>query len=91
MPSPEVNWVRFNYRDIPSALIYMAFCEVALGLAWVGIELANHFLALPKIHPCGAIGCHQVTTGTLPQIKHPPIPTYTPPRWRAPFRHTGAL
>jgi hypothetical protein len=74
-----VNWVRFNHRDIPSAFIYVAFCAIALGLAWTGNELANHFLAMPKILPCGTIGCHHVTAGTLPPIKHPLIPTYTPP------------
>jgi hypothetical protein len=74
VPRPEVeayrdsfvNCVRFNHRDIPSAFIYVGFYLVALGLAWVGNELANHFLAIPKIHPCGTIGCHRVTTGTLP-------------------------
>lgn len=89
MPSAEtevyrdsfVNWVRFNHRDIPSVFIYVAFCAVALGLAWIGNELANHFLATPKILPCGTIGCHHITTGTLPPYRGPgpTIPTFTPP------------
>ena len=37
-----VNWLRFNHRDIPNALIYLAMCLLLLALAWGGDTLASH-------------------------------------------------
>ena len=52
----------------------MPFCVVVLGLAWVGSELANHFLAMPRSSLAGQsaaitsarVRCRQITAPDLP-------------------------
>lgn len=78
VPSPEteaykdslVNWLRFNHKDGFNALMYASLC-LGLCLAGWGVDVvAGHLLA---VHPH-----YTHTPGTLPPMKHSPLPAFKP-------------
>ncbi len=78
VPSPEseayrdslVNWLRFNHKDGFNALVYVGLCAGLLLAGWGVAVLLGHLLAVhPSVH---------YTHGTLPPMKHNPLPAYEP-------------
>ena len=72
-----LNWLRFNHRDLPNGLVYVALCAVLLLAAWGADVAFNHFF-VHHYTACGTLGCRP-TTGTLPPYHgNPSIPPFKP-------------